>query len=114
MTNLLSAKGVVHRPERCTGSARASLTPTDRPVTCRHCTNRHVYPRRYLPWAPLDDHAPGPDLARRLGVSLRSVYRWRRSGRVILDTGEHIADRIGRHPVEIWGDDYWAAAEVDL
>lgn len=75
----------------------------------------HVEGRRGLPIAerlPLGpvlaiegtDHAA---LAARLGCSTRSLARWAKTG-----FGPYVADTVavalGRHPSEVWGDDWWS------
>lgn len=46
-----------------------------------------------------------------LGVARNSLDRWRADGWVPLRSVENVADHLGRHPLDLWGDDYLAAAE---
>lgn len=67
-----------------------------------------------LDYAPLErrirldnnGHAPLSLIAATLGVTPRSVRRWRQSGSIILWRAERAADRLGLHPVDIWPDYY--------
>lgn len=45
--------------------------------------------------------------ARLLGKE-RTVWRWQRDGGIPLASALKLADELGIHPVEIWGDDYIA------
>lgn len=54
--------------------------------------------------APIDDAL----LAERLGVTRRSVVRWRRDG-LTPPRADEVATRLGRHPRDLWGALYdWA------
>jgi hypothetical protein len=62
-----------------------------------------------LPAAPLLDRLSGtvPEIAQALGVSDRTIQRWRATG-----IDPYLADQIaikhlGMHPWEIWGDEWW-------
>lgn len=48
------------------------------------------------------------ELARRLGVHHKQVHRWRANG-LTVRAAEDVADRLGAHPSDIWGSQYWAA-----
>jgi len=65
------------------------------------CTDR--MPRavgRCLSFRALADH---------LGVTDRSIARWKRSSRLSRWRAEQICERLGVHPTEVWGSDYYAA-----
>ena len=47
-------------------------------------------------------------LNRRLGVNRRQVYRWRTAGRIGVVTADRVACRLGLHPCEVWGNDWWS------
>jgi VRR-NUC domain-containing protein len=49
-------------------------------------------------------------LATWLGYKRRSLERWLLDGSISLDTADEIATRNGRHPSEIWGQEYWDVA----
>ena len=51
------------------------------------------------------------ELARRLGIPRETLARWKNHG-VTLAGAEMVADLEGRHPAEMWGDDYWHAVDV--
>lgn len=51
--------------------------------------------------------------AAHMGVSKRSVARWRVSGRVPWITADEIALHLGSHPFFIWGDE-WLELDADL
>ena len=71
------------------------------------------------------EHAPNPfgseyrdyahqrrgasEFARRVGIDRAQLLRWRREGGITLDGADRIADALGLHPTELWGDDYWNA-----
>lgn len=59
-------------------------------------------------WALIQPADQGA-LARRLGVARRTVVRWKANG-VPLNRADAIAGSLGRHPSEIWGEQWWAAA----
>ncbi|MCB1902132.1 MAG: hypothetical protein KDH16_22775 [Rhodocyclaceae bacterium] len=55
----------------------------------------------------------GPDLdittmARHLGVSASSIYRWRLQGGCSIWSADEMATRLGLHPTAVWGDEYFA------
>lgn len=50
-----------------------------------------------------DDGATICDLAHRLGVTRRTVQRWRTTGLTDV-SADHAAVRLGAHPLEIWPD----------
>lgn len=69
----------------------------------------------YLPFAPLLDHATScSDLAERTGVDVRTVYRWRKVGRVTLERADELAVKLGEHPAYIWPDDWDRAVAEDV
>lgn len=80
-------------------AARGDRPRHTHPV-CMHCTSQGDGSA-----ACLDDHG----LAQILGVSHRQVYRYRHNG-LNDETADHLAVRIGRHPVEIWPGE-WLAIE---
>ena len=45
-------------------------------------------------------------LARALGRHRPQLYRWRAHG-LTVDQADGLALRLGLHPVEIWGEDWW-------
>jgi hypothetical protein len=49
------------------------------------------------------------ELAARLGIGRRQVYRWRHEGIPVL-MADRAAIRIRRHPAEVWGHDWLVAA----
>lgn len=51
--------------------------------------------------------------ASHMGVSKRSVARWRVTGRVPWVTADEIAINLGSHPFFIWGDE-WLELDGDL
>ena len=54
------------------------------------------------------------DLATHLGVSPRTVSRWRAAGNVISwEVADRAATAIGKHPVHVWGD-AWTAIDQEL
>jgi hypothetical protein len=62
-----------------------------------------------LPFDPLErlvGRGCGLAAARALDVHPRQVYRWRRQG-VTWATADQLAARVGRHPAEVWGTDWW-------
>jgi len=52
-----------------------------------------------------------PELARLLGVSQRTVDRWKVRG-VALEAADRLATRLGYNPVAIWGFDWDAATDI--
>jgi hypothetical protein len=54
------------------------------------------------------DHlTPIGALERLTGVCRNSVYRWRRQGGSPEDRADELACRLGLHPGEVWGADWW-------
>lgn len=67
-------------------------------------------PEVRLPAAPLiaatgRRHRPAAAI---LDVATRTVNRWLATGGIPMSTALTLADRIGVHPIEIWGDTYLA------
>ena len=65
-----------------------------------------------FPFAPLAAAAGNPGtgaLAAQLGVTRRTVHRWRRAGVVPARRADLAAVRLGHHPAEIWPTE-WSAA----
>lgn len=50
-------------------------------------------------------------LADRLGVASTTIEKWQRRG-LRLNAAEDLAARLGFHPAEVWGDDYWRACGI--
>lgn len=44
------------------------------------------------------------------GVTVRTVGRWRAGAGVDRRTADEVAVRLGLHPAEVWGDEWWAAS----
>lgn len=59
------------------------------------------------PVLELTGHPPALVLAARVGVSARTVHRWRHNG-LTDQQADHAAIALGRHPATIWPD--WHAA----
>jgi DNA-binding XRE family transcriptional regulator len=59
------------------------------------------------------DHATDGEIAQDCGVARETIVRSRARGRIPWFTAERIADNLGVHPAEIWGDDYWAIWEEE-
>jgi len=52
--------------------------------------------------------------AEMVGVHERTVNRWKNDGmRIPWDTADLAACRLGMHPCEVWGSDWWALAGGD-
>lgn len=49
--------------------------------------------------------------ARILGVSRNCLGKWKSAGGITLDVADELAVRLGMHPCEIWGRDWWDACE---
>ncbi len=65
-----------------------------------------------FPLGPLEAAAGHPSaaaLARQLGVTRRTVNRWRSAGRVPARQADTAAVRLGHHPAEIWPTEWNAA-----
>jgi hypothetical protein len=56
--------------------------------------------------------SPTP-LCERLGVSPRTLLKWRQRG-IALDRAEDFAARLGFHPYEVWGEVYWEACDREV
>lgn len=64
-----------------------------------------------LPLDPVREHVSMVALARALDVCPAMLYRWQRHGGVSIDLADRIAvEVLGRHPVDVWGSDWWAVA----
>ena len=63
---------------------------------------------RNLPVGPLLRVTGGnqSDLARRIGVDLRVVHRWRKTGRLLMFDADRAAAVLGYHPSELWSE-WW-------
>ena len=72
-----------------------------------HGGQRHREPR--LPFQPADLAPTTSELSRRLHVDRTQLYRWKTYG-VTVAQAETIADRLGRHPTELWGHTYYETA----
>lgn len=73
------------------------------PCYCNPCD-----PAR-LPLAPLAQLEPNRSaLARRVGCARRTVARWAHAG-LMPAVADEVAARLGLHPADIWGDDWWLA-----
>ena len=73
--------------------------------------------RRTLPLQPLLDLTEllGPcDIASLCGVARETVYRWRDGTTTTITPGDadRMAIRMGMHPAEIWGDDWWNIPDI--
>ena len=70
--------------------------------------NRYAWidPRPLLAMWP--ETATAAELAAACGVTRRTIVRWRNGHtRLTVGMAEGVADRLGVHPAEIWGPDYW-------
>lgn len=78
----------------------------------------------YVPLAPLEaiaraaanhsDEEWGPaTFAQLVGVSDRTITRWRKSGRILWHVADEAACALGMHPLNIWGDD-WLALDAGI
>jgi hypothetical protein len=56
-------------------------------------------------------HPPDHVLARRLGVTPRSVQRWRHGAGIRIWLADRLAVRLGLHPVEVWGQDFYVVVD---
>jgi hypothetical protein len=66
-----------------------------------------------LPFEPLEELVSGRcglRTARTLGVDPRQVYRWRAGG-LSWAKADELAVRIGLHPVDVWGAEWWEGVE---
>ena len=62
-----------------------------------------------FPYAALAAATGNPEpsvLARRLGVTRRTVHRWAQTGLVPPTHADRIAVRLGHHPAEIWPNEW--------
>lgn len=61
---------------------------------------------------PLLAVVPGSarEQAEACGVTQRTVCRWRSGSGVDRRIADAVAVRVGLHPAEVWGDDWWAAS----
>ena len=51
--------------------------------------------------------------AERQGLcSERQYHRWKKGARVSVANADRIAVALGRHPAEIWGQDWWALPTI--
>lgn len=50
--------------------------------------------------------------ARQLGVNTRQIHRSRHSG-LTAEQADVLAFRIGLHPCEVWGNQWWSTATTD-
>lgn len=48
-----------------------------------------------------------------LNVNSDSLGRWRRRGWVAEDRADHVATMLGRHPADLWPDEWLADVDVD-
>lgn len=66
---------------------------------------------RYLPVGPVLEAYPYPQeaLAETVGVSRRTICRWVAAGRLRRCWADPVADGLGVHPYELWGDAYYDA-----
>ncbi len=74
-------------------------------------------PQPRLPLAPLM-RAAGTEnrthLSELLGVSSRKLARWIAKGGVPLREADRLAVGLGRHPGELWGDEWWRQDRIDV
>jgi hypothetical protein len=49
------------------------------------------------------------DVERKFGVPAQTTLNWERQG-VPLFNADRLLIRLGAHPSEVWGDEYWDAA----
>lgn len=97
----------------CRGQAKAA-----RAAARRRAHPRPHQPRRRFPFEPVERlasvevrkrsvRADGvgitPALAELLGVTDRTVWRWRQTG-LMHSTADEVATRLGLHPLEVWTD----------
>lgn len=48
------------------------------------------------------------EISDRIGVSRRTVWRWRQGVTLVYPaTADRVAVRLGLHPANVWGDDWW-------
>lgn len=76
-----------------------------------------LYYRYRIPAAPLLHYlgdGSGRQHAARTGVTRRTICRWRTGACLTMTTAEHVAERLGVHPVEIWGAEWWRYIECPL
>jgi hypothetical protein len=68
----------------------------------------------YLDPRPIFDLLPGSssdsELGERLEVDRLTIKRWRQgTSRLYAATADRVALRLGLHPANVWGDDWWTA-----
>lgn len=56
------------------------------------------------------DMASDGEVSARLDVAPATVMRWRHGRRMTATTAERVADQLGLHPSNVWGDGWWEAA----
>ena len=66
-----------------------------------------------LPWEPLASFLAPRQMTQAetaivCGVDERTIVRWQREG-LTLRAADHVAIRLGQHPLSIWGERYWLA-----
>ena len=79
-------------------------------------------PAATITWAPLAavvaERLPhitcDTQLSVALGVSNRSLARWKATGQLGLSTAEDVCERFGLHPAQVWGQAAWNAVAFGL
>src|SRR4051812_20050425 len=68
---------------------------------------------RPFPLAPLTAFVPGSHLhqADVLGIEPKQLSRFKEYGALTVARADELANRVGYHPAEIWGDLWWQQAE---
>lgn len=61
----------------------------------------------WLPAAPLAVYGGPRELARLSGITTTSLGRWLEGGQIRADRADRLAVALGKHPSQIWGDDWW-------
>lgn len=70
-----------------------------------HTAQRRTRGQNGLPFVALAEIAGNPSaavLAQQLGVTRRTVHRWRRTGVIPAHQVDRAAVALGHHPAEIW------------
>ena len=104
------------RCNRCREANRAYNARVDR----RLPANRHLPHIPRVPYAPLVDklcayfqlqahQLNDADVAEALGVSMRTIIRWRAIGTLPAHFTDRVSISIGWHPAAIWGLDWYIA-----
>lgn len=83
------------------------MTVVDLSANVRGPVNADELTAHSLPAGPLAVYGGTRELARLSGITTTSLSRWLEGGLIRADRADRLAVALGKHPCQIWGEDWW-------